>query len=223
VSLEEFATSLKHHVFLEDRSATVTHIEPAQQMDQSTMDDELLALALQLEEAEGVNLPGNDANVALSAFREEIAAGFTFRSDRMLARNIDAGFDAEHAVRIEIQRANALAERHKNVAKQIKTGAQTSERAGRKRNIEAVSDTNDAVRIENPRDNATVERHTHITKRIKTGHQTWEEAGDERNDSDDVEDGEIEEVEHLEQDEEQQDQGQEEESSICKAALLPKT
>jgi hypothetical protein len=45
------------------------------------MDDELLALALQLEETEAVNEFESDANVALATFREEIAAGFTFLSE----------------------------------------------------------------------------------------------------------------------------------------------
>jgi hypothetical protein len=94
--------------------------------DQPIIDDQLLALALQLEEVELGDAQGGDATIALEAYKQEIATTFALRRDQILAQNIGEVSNADDAVNQEIDKVNSTAEHHKRVARQIRSGHEES-------------------------------------------------------------------------------------------------
>src|ERR1700753_2696570 len=77
----------------------------------TNFEDELLALALALEELqpgdESDSGPNSQENVALEAFHAELLERFTFMSDLKLAGSISGVFNSDERVLAEINRAQA--------------------------------------------------------------------------------------------------------------------
>jgi hypothetical protein len=98
---------------------------PVPEMTEPTyLDDEVLALALALEELqpseESDSRPNSEDPIAIEAFRAEVSERFTFLNDIKLASSIGGVFNCDEDVLAKIDRALAEKDNCKREAKFIK-------------------------------------------------------------------------------------------------------